>query len=172
MKKQFSKHWKASKQPRKQRKYRAKAPLHIKRKFLSANLSKELKKKYQRKSFSVRKGDTVKILRGNFKKKTGKINNVNLKRTRVSIEGIQRAKKDGTKVEVFFHPSNLQIRELNLDDKERLKSVERKIKKELTEKTEEKKTKAESVEKKPEKKAETKPTEKKETKKAREGEKK
>ena len=42
MKKIFSKHWKSSKQPRKQRKYRAKAPLHIKRKLLNVNLSKEL----------------------------------------------------------------------------------------------------------------------------------
>ncbi len=127
MKKQFSKYWKASKQPRKQRKYRAKAPLHIKRKFLSANLSKELRKKYQKRSFPIRKGDSVKIMRGSFKGKTGKINMVDLKRTRVSIEGLQRAKKDGTKVEVFFTPSNLQIKELNLDDKERIKSIERKL---------------------------------------------
>jgi large subunit ribosomal protein L24 len=142
MKKQFSKHWKASKQPRKQRKYRAKAPLHIKIKFLSANLDKELRKKYTKRSFPLRKGDTVKILRGSFKKKTGKIENVELKRSRVSIEGIQRTKKDGTKVEVFFHPSNLQIKTLNLDDKERMKSIERKIRQEEKEnkkKTEEKK---------------------------------
>lgn len=128
MKKQFSKHWKASKQPRKQRKYRARAPLHIKHKFLAANLSKELRKKYQRRSFPLRKGDTVKIMRGVFKGKIGKIENVDLKRTGVSIEKIQRTKKDGTKINVFFHPSNLQIKELNLDDKERIKSLERKIK--------------------------------------------
>lgn len=141
MEKQFSKKWKASKQPRKQRKYRAKAPLHVKRIFLSANLSKELRKKYQKKSFPVRKGDTVKIMRGSFKKRSGKISNVQLKKGRVSIEGIQRAKKDGTKVEVFFHPSNLQIKELNLDDKERLKSIERKIRKEKAEKEQEKEKK-------------------------------
>ena len=137
MKKTFSKYWKASKQPRKQRKYLARAPLHIKRKFLSSNLSKKLREKYKRRSFPLRKNDVVKIMRGGFRKKTGKIGDVDLKRMRVSIEGIQRAKKDGTKVNVFFNPSNLQIQELNLDDKERIKSIERKIKKQ--EKTEKKK---------------------------------
>ncbi len=130
MKKTFSKNWKKSKQPRKQRKYLAKAPLHIKRKFLSANLSKELRKKYQRRNFPLRKGDTVRIMRGSFKGKSGKIEKVDLKKMKVSIEGIQRTKKDGTKVEVFFNPSNLQIKELNLDDKKRIESIERKIKKE------------------------------------------
>jgi ribosomal protein uL24 len=45
MEKQFSTHWKASSQPRKKRKYVAKAPIHIKRRLLSANLSKEIRKK-------------------------------------------------------------------------------------------------------------------------------
>jgi len=129
MKKTFSKHWKASKQPRKQRKYKARAPLHIKHAFLSANLSKELRKKYQRRSFPLRKGDTIKIMRGSFKGKVGKVENVDSKRTRASIEKIQKAKKDGTKVNIFFHPSKLQIQELDLEDKERINSIERKIKK-------------------------------------------
>lgn len=130
MKKTFSKHWKASKQPRKQRKYLARAPIHIKRKLFSAHLSKELRKKHQRRSFTLRKGDTVKITRGSFKGKTGKIASLDSRRRKVSIEGIQRAKRDGTKVNIFFDSSNLQIQELNLEDKERIKSIERKIKKE------------------------------------------
>ena len=71
MKKKFSKKWKASGKARKQRKYVANAPLHIKKKFLSANLSKELRKKYGR-SLQIRKGDSVKVMRGKFKGKTGK----------------------------------------------------------------------------------------------------
>jgi large subunit ribosomal protein L24 len=129
MKKDYSKTWKQSKQPRKQRKYRARAPLHVKHKFLGATLDKALRKKYQKKSFPVRKGDTVKIMRGAFKGKTGKIERIDAKRARASIEKIQRTKKDGTKVEVFFNASNLQIKELNLEDKERIKSIEKKTKK-------------------------------------------
>lgn len=129
MKQKFSKQWLGSKQPRKQRKYRANAPLHIRHKLMSANLKKDLRKKYGKRNFPLRKGDSVKIMRGQFKKKNGKIASVDLKKLRVSIEGIQRTKKDGTKVNVWFAPSNLQIQELSLDDKKRKTAIERGIKK-------------------------------------------
>lgn len=126
MKQKFSTNWIGSKQVRKQRKYRVNAPLHIRHKLLSANLKKELREKYKRRSFPLRKSDTVKVMRGKFKKKTGKISSVNLKKLKVSVEGIQIQKKDGTKVNVYFDPSNLQIIELNMEDKERIKSLEKK----------------------------------------------
>ncbi len=119
MKQEFSNKWKSSKQPRKQRKYLANAPLHIKQKQLSGNLSKELRKKYSKRSFQIKKGDNVKIMRGKFKGKSGKINNVDLKMSRISVDGIQRQKKDGSKTNVYFNPSKLQIQELNLSDKKR-----------------------------------------------------
>jgi len=130
MKQKFSTSWKSSKQPRKQRKYRANAPIHILRKFLSANLSTELRKKHSKRNFPIKKGDTIKIMRGTFKGKTGKISIVNIKRQRTAVENIQRQKKDGTKVNVWFNPSNLQITELNLEDKKRLDSLNKSNKKE------------------------------------------
>ena len=134
MKNKFSKNWIGSKKPRKQRKYRVNAPLHIKHKMISANLKKELRKKYGKRNFPLRKGDSVKIMLGEFKKKIGKISSVDLKKLRVSIEGIQRTKKDGTKVNVWFDPSNLQIQELDLNDKKRIRALERKAgKKEVKE---------------------------------------
>ncbi len=126
MKNKFSTHWKSSKQPRKQRKYRANAPMHIRRKMMSVNLSKELRKKYGKRNFPVHKGDNVRIMRSEFKGKTGKIDVVDLNKMRVSIEGIYRSKKDGTKVGVYFNTSNLQIKELNLDDRKRREALERK----------------------------------------------
>jgi large subunit ribosomal protein L24 len=123
MKQKFSTHWNASIQPRKQRKYTANAPLHIRHKFVSANLSKDLRKKYSRRSFPVRKNDEIKIMRGEFKGKKGKIESVDLKYSRVIISGIFRTKKDGTKVQVYFNPSNLQIQELSMDDKKRIISI-------------------------------------------------
>lgn len=127
MKKEFSIHWRKSKQRRKQRKYLANAPLFMHHIKLSAHLSKDLRKKYGRRSFPLRKGDEVKIMRGTYKKKTGKITVVNVKKMKVAIEGIQGKKKDGAKVNLFFEPSNLMINELNLDDKRRLESLMRKI---------------------------------------------
>lgn len=127
MKNKFSKKWKASKQPRKQRKYRANAFLHIKHKFVSANLSKELRKKYNRRNIPLIKGDQVKIMRGEFKGKINKIEKVNIKKSRVMISNINRTKKDGSKIKVYFDPSNLQLTELNLEDKKRIRTLERRL---------------------------------------------
>ncbi len=128
MAKKFSTKWKSSKQPKKQRKYRYNAPLHIKQKFISAHLSKELREKYKTRALQLRKGDTVKIMVGQFKGKTGKVKKVDLKKAKVYIEGIEILKKDGTKADYPIDPSNLMITELNLEDKKRLKSIERKKK--------------------------------------------
>src|SRR3989344_8685675 len=101
MKKEFSTSWLSSKQKRKQRKYKINAPLHLKHKFLNAHLSKTLREKYGKRSFPLRKGDEVLVMRGSFKKKKSRISEVDLKGTRVSLEKIQRSKKDGTKVSVW-----------------------------------------------------------------------
>jgi len=154
MKSKFSTSWNSSTKPRKQRKYRHNAPLHLRHKFLSAHLSKELRKKYGKRALPLRKGDEVLVMRGSSKKKKAKVSSVDLNNTRVSLEGIQRSKKDGSKVSVFFHPSSLQIITLILDDKKRLSSLERKfsgVKKEAkseVKKSEEKKEekKVESIE--------------------------
>ncbi len=125
MKRKFSTKWKASKQPRKQRKYLANAPKHIKRAMFSANLSKELRKKYNRRSFPLRKGDKVKVMRGEFKDKEGKVDSFVSRNLKVIIEGLQKTKKDGTKTNVLFSASKLQIKELNLEDKERISAIKK-----------------------------------------------
>ena len=131
MKQKFSKHWESSKQPRKKRKYLANAPLHIKRKMLSVNLSKQLRQKHKTRNIEVRKGDLVKIMRGKFRKKQGKVIQINTKLLKVYVEGIQKKKMDGSNVNIPLRPSNLQIIELNLNDKKRIKkTAEEKGKKE------------------------------------------
>ena len=125
MKRKFSNSWKASVQPRKQRKYIANAPLKKKQKAMSSSLSTVLRKKYARKSFPIRVGDSVKIMRGEFKGKTGKVSNKNVSKGKITVEGIQNTKKDGTKINVLFDTSNVQINELNLDDKKRLEAINR-----------------------------------------------
>lgn len=138
MKAAFSTAWKASKQPRKQRKYRHNAPLHTKHKFLSANLSKTLREKYGKRNLPLRKGDEVLIMRGAFKKKKAKVVSVELKRSRVALENIQRTKKDGSKVSVFFSPNLLQIQALDTEDPRRLKKIRAKLSSSSTEKKTEK----------------------------------
>ena len=92
--------------------YLANAPLHLRGKFVNVNLSKELRKKEEKRSMRIRKGDTVKIMRGKYNKKQGKVLSVDLKKTKISVEGIQIKKQDGSKVNVKMRPSNLQIVEL------------------------------------------------------------
>ena len=124
--KNFSSTWKSSKKPRKQRKYRLSAPLHIKQKFVQSHLSKDLRKKYGKRSIGLRKGDKVKIMQGQFKKHEGKIEMIDLKKTRAFVNGVELTKRDGTKRLFALHPSNLMITELNLEDKLRQKALERK----------------------------------------------
>lgn len=152
MKKEFSTLWESSKQPRKQRKYRANAPLHIKRKFLSVNLSKELRKKHGKRNLPVIKNDKIKILRGKFKGKQGKITGVLTKLGKVTVEGIQINKIEGSKVDIKLQPSNLQIIELNLEDPKRSKKLGVKAQKKESKKEEVKKEKKPEKPKEPEEK--------------------
>ncbi len=126
MKKLFTKTWKSSKKPRKQRKYRVKSPLHIKGKFLNTNLNKDLRKKYGKRNARIRKGDKVKILRGQFKKKEGKVERVDIKKGVIYVNKVEVEKKDGSKAQKQINPSNVMITELNLDDKKRKEKLERK----------------------------------------------
>ncbi len=121
MKNDFSRAWVASKKPSKQRKYRANAPLHIQRRFLSSHLSKELRIKHKKRAIAIRKGDTVKIMRGQFRGKAGKIERTDIKRTKAYITGIETKRKDGTKALYPIEPSNLMLTELNMEDKRRFK---------------------------------------------------
>ena len=124
--KSFSRSWISSSKPRKQRKYRFNAPLHIKQKFMSAHLSKELREKYSRRSLALRKGDKVKIMRGTFSGHVGKVDDVDLKKGKIIVSGIERTKKDGSKAITRVHPSKVMVIELNLDDALRQKKLDAK----------------------------------------------
>jgi|YelNatPaOPRAMG01_1025707.scaffolds.fasta_scaffold108117_3 large subunit ribosomal protein L24 len=109
--------------PRKQRKFLFKAPLHLRQNFLHVHLNKELKQKYKKRSLRVRKGDVVKVIKGKFKGKTGKVIGVDLERMFVYIEGITRKpnRKEKAEKPIPLRPSNLEIVTLDLSDKKRSK---------------------------------------------------
>ena len=123
--KKFSTEWKSSKQPGKQRKFRLNAPLHIKHKFMGAHLSAALRKKHGKRAVAIRREDKVKVLRGQFKGHVGKVDRVDVKKTKVYVRGVEITKKDGTKAFYPIHPSNLMIMELNLSDKRRVAALKR-----------------------------------------------
>jgi len=113
-----------SSQPRKQRKYRYNAPLHVRSTFMGCRLNDELTKKYGR-TARVVVGDTVKIMRGDSAGAEGKVREINVKREQVTVEGVSVAKADGKEEPRPIHPSNLMITRLNLDDKKRTASLGR-----------------------------------------------
>jgi len=114
-----------TKQPRKQRKARYKAPLHIRHKFMSAPLSDELRDKYDKRSFPLRKGDTVKVMRGDDKGTVGKVRTVNLKKEKITVEGVVIARSDLSEVPRPIHASNVRITKLELKDKLREAALHR-----------------------------------------------
>ena len=123
MKSLFNTSWKSSKQPRKQRKYLANAPNHLKQKQLSANLDKALRAKYNIRSLEVRSDDEVKVMRGKFKGKQGKVLSVIPRYSKIMVEGIEITKKNGEKVAVPLKPSNLKIIKAVDSDKKRFKKA-------------------------------------------------
>jgi large subunit ribosomal protein L24 len=115
---------------------------------MSAPLSPELISSKGAKTLPVRKGDTVRVMRGDHAGFEGKINRVDLKRYRIFLEGLTREKVDGTNIFVSVHPSKVMIKNLKLDDRWRKAIVERKEELELP-----KKEKIVEVVEKPKKKA-------------------
>jgi large subunit ribosomal protein L24 len=110
-----------SKQARKQRKALYNAPIHVRRRNVSAHLSDELMKQAGKRSTRVIKGDTVKVLRGDegVKGVEGKVSSVNTKTGRIIVEGITMPKADGTMKARPVHSSNVIITKLDLTDKRR-----------------------------------------------------
>jgi len=105
-----------STQPRKQRKARYDAHLQVRHATLNAHLGEALLVKYNRRSFPLVKGDTVKVVRGAFRGHEDKIASVDLHLGKVTVEGVTNTKADGTKKARPVDPSNLVITRLNLTD--------------------------------------------------------
>ena len=144
------------KNPRKQRKMLYNAPAHKRHKLMAAPLSSELAASKGAKNLPVRKGDTVRIQRGDHKGFEGKVSRVDLKEYRIYLEGLTREKTDGTNIFLPIHPSKVQIRNLNLDDKWRKNILGRK---KTLAKEEKVKAKSKKVEKTPTKVEEAAPEE-------------
>ena len=127
-----------------------------------SHLSKQLRQKYGQRSVRIIHGDTIKVIRGEFKGVDGKVVKVSTAKHTIAIEGVKKQKRKGDKIDVYIDSSNVVITNLNTDDKWRTVRLEKKPKakikagkteteKEKTE-TEKVKTKTESVKEKERKK--------------------
>src|SRR5215218_2902064 len=91
-------------------------PRHKRDKMVSAVLEDGLRKQYGKKSIRVIKGDSVRVIRGEYKGVEGKVDKVDTQHATFHIEGIQREKIKGGQVKVPIHSSKVMIIALNLDD--------------------------------------------------------
>ena len=100
------------------------ATFQTRSKQLGSNLSKDLQKKYGKKSVRVLEGDSITISRGEFKGVDGKIAKISTEKSSVTIDGIKKEKTKGDKFDVYIHTSNLLITSLNTSDKWRMAKLE------------------------------------------------
>jgi len=140
-----------SSKPKKQRKFHYDKPLHMKQQCLASHLDKKLAKQLEKRSIPIRKGDTMKVMRGGMKGKTGKITGVNYGKGIVFIENVMRKKANGEEVQVPLKASNLLVVDLDKSDSKRFKGKvlkEEKKKEEKKEKIKEEPVKKETEDKK------------------------
>ena len=104
-----------------------------------SHLSKQLRQKYGQRSVRITNGDTIKVIRGEFKGVDGKVVKVSTAKHTIAIEGIKKQKRKGDKIDVYIDSSNVVITNLNMDDKWRTVRLEKKPKAKIkAEKTENK----------------------------------
>ncbi len=99
-------------------------PKHRRDKLVGAVLEDSLRKQYGRKNIRVIRGDSVRVMRGEYKGVEGKVEKVNTEQTTFHIEGIQREKIRGGQVKVPIHSSNVMVISLNLDDDYRSRKLQ------------------------------------------------
>lgn len=115
------------------------ATFAIKSKQISGALSKELRKKYGKRSIRINIDDTVRIIRGEYKGIDGKVTKISTEKNGVAIEGIKKEKLKGEKIDVYIPSSNILVTGLNTDDHWRKSKLEGK-KPKLTPKVSKKET--------------------------------
>lgn len=114
-----------SKKPKKQRKAFHEKPLHARQREVASHLAKKLAGELSMRAIPLRTGDSVKVMRGGFKGKSGKVSRVDYSKMQVFVEKLSRRKADGTEVLVAFKASNLLVESLEKGDEKRLKKLRR-----------------------------------------------
>ncbi|CEF99824.1 KOW [Ostreococcus tauri] len=100
---------------RKTRKAHFTAPSSERRKLMSAALSAELKAQHGANAVPIRVNDEVRVTRGSFKNREGKVVQVYRKKWVIHIANITRDKVNGTQIQVGVDPSKCIITKLHMD---------------------------------------------------------
>ena len=82
----------------------------------------------QTRSLPIRKDDEVRIVRGKYKGREGKVTQVYRKKWVIHVDRVQRDKSNGASAPIGIHPSNVVITTIKLD-KDRRAILDRKDRK-------------------------------------------
>ncbi|HKZ99887.1 MAG TPA: 50S ribosomal protein L24 [Thermoplasmata archaeon] len=116
-----------SSRPRVQRKRAAEAPWHRRRTAVASHLDPKIHERGKGRmprAIPVRRGDTVRVMRGSFRGREGTVVSVDSVHGTVVIEGITIEKTDEKKVARPIHASNLMITKLDDTDAKRRQRYE------------------------------------------------
>ena len=91
---------------------------------LSCALSKDLRKKYGKRSARIVEGDSARIIRGEFAGVDGKVTKISIANRGVNIEGVKKEKLKGEKFDVYVHTTNIVLTGLDTGDKWRINKLE------------------------------------------------
>ena len=116
-----------TKSRRKQRKRFYTQPNHKRNKLMTAKMHDDLQAEYNVKKLTIHKGDTVLVVRGEFRDMEGKVSKIIRQKAQLFIEGASIEKSSGTTFDIPIHPSNVVITKIEVKkDKWRKKILERK----------------------------------------------
>jgi large subunit ribosomal protein L24 len=113
-----------TRQPRKQRKQQANAPLHERHSQVRATLSDDLREEFGQRSVRVNEGDTVEVLRGDFAGDEADVIAVDLRDAVVHVEDVTQETADGEEVPRPLDASNLRVTSVNRSDDRRVERLE------------------------------------------------
>ena len=127
-----------SSKPGKQRKSTFNAPSHVKRKRMRARLATNDSRLAGVRSTTIRVGDEVKVVRGDFGNPSkgkrhggprgssgieGKVISIDSANSRIFVEGITHSKADNKEEGVPIHSSNVVVTKLDETDPMRMKRI-------------------------------------------------
>jgi large subunit ribosomal protein L24 len=115
-----------SRLPRKQRKFHFSAPASVRRRWLSAPLSRELRARYGRRQLPVRKGDTVLVRSGSYVGREERVAKVDTRMGTIILDNVTLKKADQKLKVLPIRPAHLLLTRLNLSDpwrRRRLRAV-------------------------------------------------
>jgi large subunit ribosomal protein L24 len=107
-----------STQPRRQRKAVFTANHQERRRRMAVPLSRELRKRYGRRSLPIRKGDTVRVLSGSYSTvgEERRVAKIDRRHYRITLDNVTAKTADAKLKPLPIRPSHLVLTKLNLSD--------------------------------------------------------